>query len=88
MNVILTCDCRYRIVFSDTENFIQSMLATQANHLVVSGELEKGCFVRLNAYQANQVREKKYGISLKPHPAERKFANGSQDLDCAQPRCA
>lgn len=36
------------------------MLATQANHLVAPGELEKGCFVRLTAYQANQVRDKKY----------------------------
>lgn len=45
------------------------MLATQANHLVTSGELEKGCFVRLSAYQANQVRDKKYAY-LKPHPAK------------------
>lgn len=36
------------------------MLATQANHLVASKELEKGCFVRLAAYQANQVKDKKY----------------------------
>lgn len=71
---------RYRIVFSDTENFIQSMLATQANHLVLSGELEKGCFVRLSAYQANQVKDKKILIVLglevlKEHEKREKIGN-------------
>ncbi|KAH0613599.1 uncharacterized protein H6S33_005485 [Morchella sextelata] len=71
---------RYRIVFSDTENFIQSMLATQANYLVLSKELEKGCFVRLLAYQANQVKEKKILIVLglevlKEHGKREKIGN-------------
>lgn len=74
---------RYRIVFSDTDNFIQSMLATQSNHLVTSGDLEKGCFVRLNAYQANQVKDKKYDIRLNPH----NISDVLQNLDCAQFRC-
>jgi hypothetical protein len=42
------------------------MLATQANYLVLSKELEKGCFVRLLAYQANQVKEKKYATRSNP----------------------
>ncbi|KAL0255004.1 Replication factor A protein 1 [Diplodia seriata] len=38
---------RYRIVLSDMNNFIQSMLAQQMNHIITSGQLKKGVMVRL-----------------------------------------
>ncbi|EAW13773.1 replication factor A subunit protein RFA1 [Aspergillus clavatus NRRL 1] len=55
---------RYRAVFSDITNYVQTMLATQANHFVTSGMLKKGCFVRLKSFQANSVKGKKILIIL------------------------
>ncbi|KAG8532533.1 uncharacterized protein KY384_002410 [Bacidia gigantensis] len=55
---------RFRVVFSDISNFVQSMLATQANHVVHEGKLVKGCFVRLKSFQANQVKGKRIIIVL------------------------
>ncbi|KAJ5172261.1 Replication factor A protein 1 [Penicillium capsulatum] len=55
---------RYRAVFSDIANYVQTMLATQANHLVTEGGLRKGCFVRLKSFQANSVKGKKILIIL------------------------
>ncbi|KAF2436074.1 single-stranded DNA-binding replication protein A [Tothia fuscella] len=50
---------RYRIIFNDTENFIQSMLATQSNYLITDGLLKKGSIVKLKAYNPNVVKDKK-----------------------------
>ncbi|KAG0651899.1 Single-stranded DNA-binding p68 subunit [Hyphodiscus hymeniophilus] len=55
---------RYRIVLSDVKNFVQSMLATQANHVVHDGKLKKGSIVRLKQYQANSVKGKRILIIL------------------------
>lgn len=55
---------RFRVVFSDINNFVQSMLATQLNHVVHEGKVRKGCFVRLKSYQANQVKGKRIIIVL------------------------
>ncbi|KAL8795017.1 MAG: hypothetical protein Q9195_002465 [Heterodermia aff. obscurata] len=55
---------RFRVVFSDIINFVQSMLATQANGVVQEGKLVKGCFVRLKSFQANQVKGKRIIIVL------------------------
>ncbi|KAF5864445.1 Replication factor A protein 1 [Aspergillus alliaceus] len=56
---------RYRAVFSDISNYVQTMLATpEANRFVTSGQLRKGCFVRLKAFQANSVKGKKILIIL------------------------
>ncbi|KAF7632044.1 hypothetical protein AFLA_012886 [Aspergillus flavus NRRL3357] len=53
---------RYRAVFSDISNYVQTMLATpEANRFVTSGQLRKGCFVRLKSFQANSVKGKKHG---------------------------
>ena len=49
---------RYRIVLSDIDNFCQSMMATQANHVIHDGKLVKGCIVRVKQYQANAVKGK------------------------------
>jgi replication factor A1 len=51
---------RYRIVLSDVDNFVQCMLATQANHVIHDGKLVKGCILRLKTYSSNQVKGKKY----------------------------
>lgn len=53
---------RYRLVFSDGANYVQTMLATTANGLVLSGLLQRGTFARLKAYQANAVKGKRYGL--------------------------
>ncbi|KAL4901967.1 hypothetical protein BDW74DRAFT_68957 [Aspergillus multicolor] len=55
---------RYRVVFSDITNYVQTMLAIQANHFVTEGLLRKGCFVRLKQFQANSVKGKKILIIL------------------------
>ncbi|KZF20117.1 replication protein A 70 kDa DNA-binding subunit [Xylona heveae TC161] len=55
---------RYRVVFSDIQNFVQSMLATQANYVVHEGKLRKGVICRLKSFQANQVKGKKIIIVL------------------------
>jgi replication factor A1 len=64
---------RYRVVFSDGGNYVQTMLATTANELVSSGQLQRGTFARLKAYQANAVKGKRYvaqnpelGITITP----------------------
>ncbi|KAL8710876.1 MAG: hypothetical protein Q9220_004680 [cf. Caloplaca sp. 1 TL-2023] len=55
---------RFRVVFSDISNFVQSMLASQVNHYVHDGKLRKGVFVRLKSFQTNTVKNKKIIIVL------------------------
>lgn len=50
---------RFRVVFSDIRNYVQTMLAIAANTHVTEGRLRKGCFVRLRSYQANAVKGKR-----------------------------
>ncbi|TGZ83991.1 replication factor-a protein [Ascodesmis nigricans] len=50
---------RFRIVLSDTVNFIQAMLATQSNDLIREGRLQKGSFVQLTTFSSNTVKGKK-----------------------------
>lgn len=51
---------RYRIVLSDIDNYVQCMLATQANHVVHDGKLVKNCILRVKSFQSNSVKGKKY----------------------------
>ena len=55
---------RFRVVFSDIRNFVQTMLATAANHYIHSGGLRKGSFARLTSYQANAVKGKRILIVM------------------------
>ncbi|KAI0179132.1 replication factor-a protein [Hypoxylon sp. FL1284] len=55
---------RYRIVLSDIHNYVQCMLATQANHVVHDGSLVRGSLVRIKSYQANMVKGKNILIIL------------------------
>ncbi len=50
---------RYRVVLSDLQNYVQTMLATQANHVIHDGKLTRGCIVRVKEYQKNQIKAKK-----------------------------
>ncbi|KAJ5627599.1 Replication factor A protein 1 [Penicillium herquei] len=51
---------RYRAVFSDIANYVQTMIASpEINQVVTDGTLRKGSFVRLKSFQANSVKGKK-----------------------------
>lgn len=49
---------RYRVVWNDSVNFIQSMITQQANWIVTEGKLKKGSVCRLKQFQANMVKER------------------------------
>ncbi|KAF2445795.1 replication protein-like protein A 70 kDa DNA-binding subunit [Karstenula rhodostoma CBS 690.94] len=55
---------RFRVVLSDIRNFIQTMIATSANDIVLSGKLKKGSIVRLLKFNPQQVKEKKILILM------------------------
>ncbi|EMC95917.1 hypothetical protein BAUCODRAFT_71964 [Baudoinia panamericana UAMH 10762] len=55
---------RYRVVWNDTTNFIQGMLAQQINHVAQENKLQKGSICRLTSYQANYVKDKHILIIL------------------------
>ncbi|KAI0550047.1 replication factor-A protein [Xylaria curta] len=61
---------RYRIVLSDIKNYVQCMLATQANHVIHDNQLVRGCIVRVKSYQANEVKGKNILIILELEVAE------------------
>ncbi|OJD36993.1 replication factor-a protein [Diplodia corticola] len=50
---------RYRIVLSDMDNFIQSMLAQQMNHIITSGQMKKNDMVRLKSFQPQIIKDRK-----------------------------
>lgn len=50
---------RYRLVISDGQNYVQSMLATVANHVIHDGKLTRGSFVRVKQYQPNNLKGRK-----------------------------
>lgn len=50
---------RYRIILSDSQNYVQCMLATQANHVVHDGLLQRFCLVRLRQFQAQSLKGRK-----------------------------
>ncbi|ERT01611.1 replication factor A1 [Sporothrix schenckii 1099-18] len=55
---------RYRVVLSDMDHYVQTMLATQASAVVHDGKLVRGCIVRVKSYQANSVKGKNILILL------------------------
>ena len=50
---------RHRVIFSDTKNYIQTMLAAQQNHLVEEKSLRRGVLVQLMGYSANAYKGKR-----------------------------
>lgn len=55
---------RYRLVMSDGDHYVQTMLATQANHVVQEGKLERGCLARVRQYTPNNLKGKNILIIL------------------------
>ena len=50
---------RYRVVFSDTKYYVQTMLATSINEEIRQDRLKKGVIAQLLNYQANNVKGKR-----------------------------
>ncbi|KAJ9648906.1 Replication factor A protein 1 [Coniosporium tulheliwenetii] len=50
---------RYRVVFSDMQNFVQSMIAEKYSSVVSDGTLKRGAIVRLIQYTPNVIKGKK-----------------------------
>ena len=44
---------------SDGLHYVQTMLATQANHVVREDKLQRGCFCRIKQYTPNNIKNKK-----------------------------
>ncbi|KAH6609722.1 replication factor a1 [Trichoderma cornu-damae] len=55
---------RYRLVMSDGNNYVQTMLAVQANHVIRDNKLERGCITRVKKYQPNNLKGKNVLIIL------------------------
>lgn len=55
---------RYRLVMSDGRHYVQTMLATQANHVVHDGKLTRGCLARIKQYTPNNLKGKKCVAAL------------------------
>ena len=55
---------RYRVVFNDIQNFVQTMLVSTINYKVSQGSLRKGCFVRLKEYQTYTIKGKRILIVM------------------------
>lgn len=51
---------RWRLVLSDGKHYAQSMLATQQNEMITSGELQELCLVSLTDYIVNIVQNKRW----------------------------
>jgi hypothetical protein len=50
---------RHRVIFNDTKNYVQTMLAVQENNLVEEKILRRGVLVQLLAYASNKVKTRR-----------------------------
>lgn len=50
---------RWSLVLSDGRHYSRSMLATQQNGTIESGDLQEGCLIRLTDFIVNAVHNKK-----------------------------
>ncbi|KAL6865938.1 Replication factor A protein 1 [Amphichorda felina] len=55
---------RYRLVVSDGEHYVQTMLATKANHVIHDNKLVRGCLFRVKEYNPNNVKGKNILVIL------------------------
>lgn len=55
---------RFRVVWNDSRNFIQSMITQQISWMVTENKLQRGSICKLKSYQANMVKEKTYVMKL------------------------
>lgn len=58
---------RWRLVLSDGQHFAQSMLATQQNEMITSGELRELCLITLTDYIVNVVQSKRQASQSPSH---------------------
>lgn len=49
---------RFRVVWNDSANFIQSMITQQSSWMVSEDKLKRGSVCRLKSYQSNLVKDK------------------------------
>lgn len=49
---------RWRLVLSDIEHFVQCILVSQQNHLVLEGKLKVGSIVRVRSYTAHHIKDR------------------------------
>lgn len=54
---------RWRLVLSDGRHYAQSMLATQQNGMITSGELQELSIITLTDYIVNSVQNKRRGFT-------------------------
>ncbi|KOS20078.1 Replication factor A protein 1 [Escovopsis weberi] len=47
---------RYRVVMSDGQHYVQTMLGTQANHHVHDGKMQRGSIIRIKQFTPNQLK--------------------------------
>ncbi len=59
-----TGNVRWRLVLSDGRHYAQSMLATQQNEMITSGELQELCLVSLTDYIVNIVQNKRWVLRV------------------------
>lgn len=64
---------RWRLVLSDGQHFAQSMLATQQNEMISTGDLKELCIITLSDYIVNVVQNKRWGSVLMPERGFTRF---------------
>jgi replication factor A1 len=55
---------RWRLVLSDSDHYVQCMLATQANHVIHDGKVQRGGLVRVKQYTPNSIKGRNILILL------------------------
>jgi replication factor A1 len=55
---------RYRLIVSDGIHYMQSMLATQLNDLIVDDKLQRNGYIQVDKYVVNNVQGKRYLTAL------------------------
>lgn len=51
---------RYRVIVSDGQHFLQSMLATQLNHIVEEDMVSKGAIAVIEKFTVNFIQGRRY----------------------------
>ncbi|CAN6461322.1 unnamed protein product [Victoria cruziana] len=59
INLVMSQADRYRLLLSDGTHMQQSMLVSQLNHYVKSGQLQKGSIVQMIEYTCNTIQNRK-----------------------------
>ncbi|KAI0822834.1 replication factor-a protein [Trametes gibbosa] len=76
---------RYRVIVSDGERFLQSMFATQLNHLVEEEQILKHTIVAIEKFTCNLVQGKKLLIVLALRVIQKESEKIGNPVACQQP---